>query len=54
MRKTTKGKGLAGRTAVGGRGGRAGFAPESWAGCGVWGAASPPLPCWLWPEWRLS
>ena len=28
------------RDRCGGRGGRAGFAPESWAGCGVGGAAS--------------
>lgn len=53
MRKTTKGKGLAGGTAVAAV--VAGLALlQSLGLAAVWGRCQPPLPCWLWPVWRLS
>ena len=52
MRKTTKGKGLAGGTAVAAV--VAGLALLQSLGLAVGGRCQPPLPCWLWPVWRLS
>lgn len=52
MRKTTKGKGLAGGTAVAAVVAGLALLHLGWLRCG--GRCQPPLPCWLWPVWRLS